>query len=236
MILVVIVALVCLLVLLYFVIRTRTSESIDYYVITMRNPERMKNIQKQQNKLNKLVQIVDAVVGKDLDLDALDNFRPLANRFSEVHSVMKREVGCYLSHMKVYDMIRAKGSPGYSVIFEDDFDIKPNFKQKFEKTLKELEGRDFDILMVGIYNGDGGDHVVGNVYEIPKGKPDVYGCHACVIKNKNIQKILDNLKTIEHLIDCSIYDKAKSGELTVYATIPTLVDFLPELGSTIKND
>jgi GR25 family glycosyltransferase involved in LPS biosynthesis len=234
MILAVIAALVCLLVLLYFVIRPR--ESIDYYVITMKNPERMENIQKQQNKLNKLVQIVDAVVGKDLDLDALDNFRPLANHFSEVHSVMKREVGCYLSHMKVYDMIRAKGSPGYSVIFEDDFDIQPNFKEKFKKTLKELEGRDFDILMVGIYNGDGGDHVVGDVYEIPRDKNDVYGTHACVIKNKNIQKILDNLKTIEHLIDCSIYEKAKSGELTVYATIPTLVDFVSEIGSTIKND
>jgi GR25 family glycosyltransferase involved in LPS biosynthesis len=49
------------------------------------------------------------------------------------------EVGCYLSHMKVYDMIRAKGSPGYSVIFEDDFDIQPKFKEKFKKTLKELE-------------------------------------------------------------------------------------------------
>jgi glycosyl transferase family 25 len=222
---------VCLLAVLNLVLRD--DETVDYYVITMKNPDRMENIRKQQKKLSKHIQVVDAVVGKDLNLD---NFHPIENRFSKVHSVMKREVGCYLSHLKVYDMIRAKGSPGYSVIFEDDFDIKPNFKQKFEKTLKELEGRDFDILMVGIYNGDGGDHVVGDVYEIPKGKPDVYGCHACVIKNKNIQKILDNLKTIEHLIDCSIYDKAKSGELTVYATIPTLVDFLPELGSTIKND
>ena len=231
MMLIVITALVVLLVLLYFVVRLCES-TIDYYVITMKNPDRMENIRKQQNKLGQKIKIVDAVVGKDLDLDTLDNFRPLENKFSDVHSVMKREVGCYLSHLKVYNMIRDK--PGYTVIFEDDFDIQPNFKQNFEKTLKELEGRDFDILMVGIYNGDGGDHVVGDVYEIPKDKTDVYGTHACVIKNKNIQKIKNNLETIEHLIDCSIYDKGRSGELIVYTRIPTLVDFVSDLGSTIK--
>ena len=55
------------------------------------------------------------------------------------------------------------------------------------------------------------------------------------IKNKNIQKILDNLKTIEHLIDCSIFEKGRSGDLSVYTRIPVLVHFDPKFESTIKN-
>jgi hypothetical protein len=198
----------------------------------MKNPERMENIQKQQNKLNKVVQIVVAVVGKDLDLETLENFNPIGEFFSDIHSVLKKEVGCYLSHMKVYNMIRDE--PGYSVIFEDDFDILPDFHKNFEKTLSELQGRDFDILMIGISQGDGGDHVVGDVYKIPD-RPDVWGTHAYVVNNKNIQKIKNNLKTIEHLIDCSIFEKGRSGDLSVYTRIPVLVHFDPKFESTIKN-
>jgi hypothetical protein len=45
------------------------SNTIDYYVITMREPERLKNIENQMKKSDISINYIDAVVGKNLDID-----------------------------------------------------------------------------------------------------------------------------------------------------------------------
>lgn len=203
-------------------------ESIDYYVITMRPKDRLKNINLQHSKMRKNTanikfQYVDAVVGKDMDVDKMKKSSKLIPR--EVWSFsanIKNELGCYLSHMKVYEMIAAKRKPGFSVIFEDDFNLEDGFLEKLEESTEILNATDFDFCFLGMLNGDGGEHLKGDVYRIPN-EGDMWETHAYLVKNENVPKIMKALTPITDLIDVAIFNKGKSRELNVYTLQPTIV-------------
>jgi GR25 family glycosyltransferase involved in LPS biosynthesis len=205
------------------------TNSIDYYVITLGgNKDRMDNIQEQKQKINCEIEIVDAVNGNELNLNYYTDAGVLKPKCSSCFSKknIKREVGCYMSHLKVYDKIKYKNKPdGYSVIFEDDFRVKDdkNFIETVNKSIDDLKNTDFDYLFLGMLNGDGGKNVISNVYELPKDREHMYCAHAYIIKNKNIYKIIENLKLLEHIIDVAIFNKGKSDDLIVYKLTPEIV-------------
>ena len=73
------------------------------------DPQRLRNMETQQQKVDTQLEKVDAVVGKNLNLDEIDSFRPHdENSFSKKPENIKREVGCYMSNMKIYEMIRKR--------------------------------------------------------------------------------------------------------------------------------
>lgn len=217
--------------------------NIDYYVITMHNADRIKNIEKQikllkQSNANINMIYVDAVVGKSVNIDDLIDKKILTNniyenkdaKFTAVFEKRKNEVGCYLSHCKAYNMIKDKGNlTGYSVIFEDDFEITDDFSKIFEETLSTLDGYEFDMLFLGIL-GDKGEHVVSNVYHTTK---ESFCAHAYVIKNKNINKIIDEMKYIDTIVDVTIFEKGHNKELTIFRLDSPIVDQF-NFGTTIR--
>lgn len=219
--------------LVYVFLPTGERTDIDYYVVTMGNPERLENIRTQQNVAGVTCERIDAVIGNKLHMETISNYNPRnGNRFNPDNT--KREVGCYMSHLKFYNIVQGKNKSGYSVVLEDDVELYPEFKQNLYRTLDQLENVEFDILMLGMLNGEGGDHVVGNVYTIPKHQEHTYGTHAYLVNNKSIQKIISHLKSIENLIDVSIYDKGKSGELIVFTVVPTIANTVDTIPSTIR--
>lgn len=203
-------------------------EKIDYYVITMRPEDRLKNIDLQQSKMRKnaaniKIEYVDAVVGKDMDIDKMKESGKLIPREVKSFSAsIKNELGCYLSHMKAYEMIAAKRKPGFSVIFEDDFDLEDGFVEKLEESTEILNATDFDFCFLGMLNGKGGEHLKGDIYRIPK-EGDMWETHAYLVKNENIPKIMTALTPITDLIDVAIFNKGKSRELNVYTLQPIIV-------------
>lgn len=203
-------------------------EKIDYYVITMRPEDRLKNIDLQQSKMRKnaaniKIEYVDAVVGKDMDIDKMKESGKLIPREVKSFSAsIKNELGCYLSHMKAYEMIAAKRKPGFSVIFEDDFDLEDGFVEKLEESTEILNAIDFDFCFLGMLNGKGGEHLKGDIYRIPK-EGDMWETHAYLVKNENIPKIMTALTPITDLIDVAIFNKGKSRELNVYTLQPIIV-------------
>ena len=50
------------------------DNKFDVYVITMRNKERMENIEKQQEKIEQKIEIFDAVKGANLDINESGRF------------------------------------------------------------------------------------------------------------------------------------------------------------------
>jgi GR25 family glycosyltransferase involved in LPS biosynthesis len=149
----------------------------------MKQKQRMDNIQEQEKKLNgPSIKIVDAVVGNNLILEKMNNYKPATkNNFQENMNNRKREVGCYMSHLKIYDIIKNKNRlEGYSVIFEDDVNINKDFTKSVDRVLYSLRNNDFDFLFLGMLNGDGGEHVVDTVYKIPN-RDKMWQTHAYIV-------------------------------------------------------
>jgi GR25 family glycosyltransferase involved in LPS biosynthesis len=167
---------------------------------------------------------VDAVVGKDLDVDQMKKTGELRPRNPDSFSKsIKNELGCYLSHMKAYELISKKNKSGYSVIFEDDFNLEDGFVEKLEESVDILNTIDFDFCFLGMFNGGGGEHLKGDVYRIPNKNDNMWGTEAYLVKNENIPKIISSLTPITDLIDVSIFNKGKSRELSIYVLQPTIV-------------
>lgn len=220
------------------------DEKIDYYVITMKKPERLENIEKQSDKLKAQgtpvqIQIVDGVVGVDLNLDELIEQKKLSPEYKDSRgqgNKKKREIGCYMSFLKIYDMIQEKSDSGYSVIFEDDFDIhSDHFLKEIHESIGYLKRNhlDFDILYLGVqgYLGpEGNNHgelVDKNLYEIDK-KNDLYGCYGMIINHKNIGKIINHMKYIKQAIDVEFTQLCHSEKLKAYVIYPHIVN--PQIG------
>jgi len=217
-------------------------QNINYYVISMENEDRMNNIIEQTKKINEhnnaniSIEIVDAIVGKNLDLQKLRDIGILSStaELGDDEYKQKNEIGCYLSHMKVYETIKQKNNSGYSVIFEDDFKINNYFLDILDTTISKLQNIDvdFDYLFLGIA-GNNGEQVVDNIFNI---SPDIsYQAHGYLINNKNIDKIIEKMKYIETVLDVQIFNKGKQKELNVLRIYPTIVDQnYDQFGSLIR--
>ena len=244
--------------------------SIDFYVITMSKDDRLNNIKSQiekqiqiieiddtknnkNNKFNFSIEIVDAVVGKNLDLQNLfdkniinekicydvektstDN--NILENFNNKIENRKNEMGCYLSHLKIYDIIKSKNQKGYSVIFEDDFELEPDFMYKLEESILKLKSInfDFDFLFLGGLLGNNDINVIDNIYYTSE---NCFQTHGYLINNINIDKIIENLKFIEDILDVQIFKKGLNRELTVLKIDPVIVyQNFDKFGSDIQRD
>jgi GR25 family glycosyltransferase involved in LPS biosynthesis len=226
---------------------------IDFYVITMGiDQSRLQNIKSQiekqidimdnndkiNNKNNKFtfsIQKVDAVVGKNLNVQELIDQHIITDKifegaednpnkvepFGANIKIRKNELGCYLSHLKTYDIIKSKNKKdGYSVIFEDDFELTSDFIYTLEKTMTTLKDIDFDFLFLGLL-GYNGKNIIDNVYEA---LPGSFQTHGYLIKNSNIDKIIEKLKFVDDIIDVQIFKKGGEKELNVLRIDPTIVN------------
>ena len=134
---------------------------IDYYVITMGQQKRLDNINKQTAKLNSMnpgdpitITKIDAVKGDDLDLVELVKDGKITKEIITEYIYYgmekniknrKYEVGCHGSHMKTYKTIsdgiknNKIDKNGYSIYFEDDFEIQDNYFEELQKAIDYLK-------------------------------------------------------------------------------------------------
>jgi GR25 family glycosyltransferase involved in LPS biosynthesis len=206
-------------------------ELVDFYVITMGNPDRLENIENQIEKMNdhtdsyKInIHKIDAVVGKDLDLDQLiqdgiltPTIYDQANAFNPNINNRKNEVGCCMSHLKTYRTIAdSKTGSKYSVVFEDDFAVQDQFLYTLDQVLTDVieQKIEFDIVMLAII-GAHGEKVYSNINEINCKDSACYYAHAYLIRNESIDKIVDAMKYIDKIADVQIFDKHHEGKIRV---------------------
>ena len=82
-------------------------EKIDFYVISLRNPNRLFNIDNQNKKLNAIINIVDAVNGIYINQNKLLEDNILTKKFYDIGNMKRnKEIGCFMSHEKIYNIIR----------------------------------------------------------------------------------------------------------------------------------
>jgi GR25 family glycosyltransferase involved in LPS biosynthesis len=212
------------------------NNEIEFYTITMKKPKRLENIERQLLKLKENSKtdihfhIIDAVIGKELDLDSLIEQGILSREHkgnggwgSDYH---RGEIGCYMSHLKIYQIIQEKNKPGFSVIFEDDFDIGPNnLMEEIQKAIHILDSKklDFDLLFLGTNGGNHGSVIENNLYSIDYNNV-LYGTHAILINNQKIDKIIEKTKLINLPIDVKLTELTYSNQLDAYVIFPHIVN------------
>jgi GR25 family glycosyltransferase involved in LPS biosynthesis len=233
---------------------------IKYYVITMGQPHRLENIQKETDKLNRMApsgsspiafETVDAVKGDDLDLNrmvregklAKEVIKPEGYRGFGVVDKRKYEVGCYLSHIHAYENIKrgiANGSinpNSYSIIFEDDLEIQDGYFEGLQKGLNYLTSnqKDFDMLFLGLHSEEN-DLIGSNIYRPNcKGIYNCYYSHAYLIPNRKVDKLLEKMAFIDNTVDIKMISLSESGDLSVFRIMPDIVNQnSPTTGSVIR--
>jgi len=106
------------------------------FVISLReDSERRAFVSGQLGRLGLGFEFVEAVRGKDVYADPAFYDKAKALRI-ELRNMTPGEVGCALSHQKVYDLILERGLP-YALAMEDDATLSDDLPE----VLRRLEGR-----------------------------------------------------------------------------------------------
>jgi hypothetical protein len=222
------------------------QKQIEFYVISMKKENRLANIQNQLDKINSgkteqtklVINVVDAVVGVDLNQQELIEKKILSDNYKgngDFESKQRKsEIGCYMSHCKIYNLIKERNQPGYSVYFEDDFNIVDgDFLKNVERALELSKESDFDIMYLGTNYSNHGEQIKDNLYKIDKGG-SLYGAHAILINNKSIDKLIEQTKFITVPIDVRLEELCRSDEIKGLVIYPHLVlQQFDKLDSTI---
>ncbi|AWX83275.1 TPA: glycosyltransferase family 25 protein [Klebsiella pneumoniae] len=127
---------------------------IPVFVISMQSDyDRRKIISDKMNKYNIHYEFIDAVVGKDLPQSKIENIDLSCAIARKNRHVSLGEIGCTLSHIKVYEKIIDDNIP-YCLILEDDaiFDHRLyDFLKSFTDSVR-LKNEN-DLLILGGQNG-----------------------------------------------------------------------------------
>jgi len=128
---------------------------------------------------------------------------------TEHHHLSIGSVGCYLSHLKLWEML-VKSDHKYFTIFEDD--TLPSMTQQvvLDKIKQVPDDWDF-IIFGGIYDDD--DQVISrHICKIFR----FYCLHAYMISKRGAKKLLDTALPIKQQIDSWLSDLSEEGQLNIY--------------------
>lgn len=228
-------------------INTDAEINVEYYIITMKKPERIESINNQLQKINQTSKkqihfnLIDAVVGKTLNRDELIQQKILSPNYKGGYgddtNMTKNELGCYMSHSKVHELISKNPANGYSVVFEDDFNIvTDDFIENVENAVRKLKNEDFDMLYLGTNYDNHGKLFKDNVHHVDKGG-SLFGAHAILYNNKNINKVIQLTKYIEVPVDVRYENLSYSDTIKTFVLFPHIVkQQFDKLASTIGVD
>lgn len=204
-------------------------KNIQMYVINLdRNHERYANFVETCKKVmnNAEIQRFSAVDGNDLSYKELEDIvaPPILQGIKDIDATQKRTsdeqmtrgmVGCYLSHIRIYEQNFDKSNIVF--IFEDDgkfdvnvYDIAMNFKDIPD---------DWDIILLGtvrIFSYIQHSESWKRIY-------DFWGTQGYIINDNGMKKMLQYYKPMQNQIDFRIGELSKNNLLNVYAYKDNLV-------------
>lgn len=210
---------------------TLPLDKFGVYLINLeRKPDRLARFKRgySQTDLGKMKQFqrVDAVDGKKIDI----RHHVSSQAWKEIQDIewygyrirhnqlTVGAVGCYLSHLKVYDHIRK--SPGdYGIVFEDDVKFAtPNLYQQISYYM-DLLPNTWDIMLLGCVC------LVCKKHQRYQDMQHFFLMHAYVIKRSSAEKILADLEymPIRQQIDSEFSTMVFANKLKVFCLNKPLV-------------
>lgn len=145
----------------YFYVEKFSEKIFDeiYLINLKRRPDRLKNFLKHYNDSDigkySLVKF-DAIDGSKLDVESvplselaqaeLQQLETIGFR-NKHYQLTKGAIGCYLSHVKVWEHI-LKNNHSIALVFEDDAKVPSNFLKQTKKYIKNVPNN-WDIILLG---------------------------------------------------------------------------------------
>jgi len=120
-----------------------------YYINLDRSHKRKEFIQEQFKKFNVDIARISAYDGATLDDELIINANKNQNRLAHFMNLTKGEIGCFMSHIKAWDMI-SKQKEDFAIILEDDVLVDSSLFDDLQDILESISIDDFvDITARG---------------------------------------------------------------------------------------
>lgn len=121
------------------------AAAMPVYVINMPSAvERRRRMQASLQAVGLQAEWVEAVVGRELDAQALDAlYAPALNRRQFYRPLTPGEIGCYASHLKVWQLMARRGQP-CALVLEDDVALEPSLPAVLQALARR--GADWDMV------------------------------------------------------------------------------------------
>ena len=123
---------------------TNTYNLPPIFVISLKNSSRREFMAKRLNGLGLQFEFFDAVYGKELSEVELAKVDYQYYQDFDNKRLTLGEIGCSLSHIRVYEHIKKNHIPE-AIILEDDAIVSTHFKAILQSTLEKLPSR-YEIL------------------------------------------------------------------------------------------
>jgi glycosyl transferase, family 25 len=216
---------------------------IPVFVINLkRSAERRYHTTKQLNDLDIPFQIIEAIDGTELSDQEIRNNPNYGIYKKGLYSryLLKEEIGCALSHFKVYNHMVAEKIE-LACILEDDNDFSRDFKELLFND--HLNIKEWDLLYLGHHSGSvtKGAEIrkkkqvtpynfwIGEAVEVP------YGSYAYVINLNGAKKILNGAFPLRTPFDRYIGNYLTTG-IRTFLLSPPCVSQNSSFSSTINNN
>ena len=190
-----------------------------YCINLKKSKQRYNTVVQQFNAQNININRFEAVDGFNLEKQTLLDKNIISPNLKFNSAV----IGCYLSHLKLWNQLK-KNNIKYAIIIEDDIILSEGFKENLKNILETQMPSDFDIVYLG------GNRICGSKIKKNVIKPDIHKCKkknvgtfAYIISQKAYLFLLEKCnKPIEKMIDHTI--RNYFNELNVYYIVPQLIN------------
>lgn len=187
---------------------------LPVYVVSLaRDTERRKIIKEKLDSLQIPFEFIDAIYGKDLSNDIFLKLNPKGKSLDTGDLPTPNEVGCTLSHLKIYELVQQRKQQ-WACVFEDDAILDDRMKDFYMNLKNNLDKFDENNLyLMGGQNGVSANLLVSksffSFFSVGKQKftklinSEQYVCRACCYMISNIiaNKMINLSKTTFLLAD-----------------------------------
>lgn len=178
----------------------KTNYNMKTFVINLdERKDRLQHIQKVGKKLKLDLHRISAVKGIDLKMDTLPvssfvkTSLKLKKRFSKIHLTEYGEVGCFLSHRKIWEQVQNEGES--CLVLEDDADPLPQASEY----LNRVKESNYDLIILGIHEGKFSPQIQSFPNWLDTGKLLTGSC-AYILTSSAAKKLYE----ASHVIDLSV--------------------------------
>ena len=192
----------------YMINLDRNTERLEYFIEQyMMSDLRYKQFQRISAVDGTSINVKDAV--SPMAFDEITQIEKTGYR-TKHYQLTRGAIGCYLSHVKAYELIAA-GDAQYGFIFEDDASIDPMLLTKLNKVVDGIDNS-WDMLYLGCQCIICEKHA--SYYNLEK----FFLTHGYIVKKEAAGKLAGmlNAKKISQQIDSEISDLISQGHFKVY--------------------